>query len=235
MHDLLISELHASIDRLLDRYDDLRRYLAGAVLLEGQDPATWGFASYESRGAAVVGAMAELEASTRTFIQLAHEELNRLSIPIKDLRASLRPLAAHSELESLRSATDNDILWSRKAYATTLDSCMVPVRFPISWRTSQPPLDGKTLKPSHFRHLWQVYGLPGDPFPQVSREGSLQKMALARNDIAHGNARFQDIFRQPGRDVSDIEKYIDDLSLFAIHSVNRWEEYLRLRLYLLVP
>lgn len=235
LHDALIAELHSQIDRLLDRYDDLRRYLVGAESLTRENPAKWGFASREARGAAVVGAMAELEASTRIFIQLTHRELNQAAIPVKGIRSSLRALAAHAELESLRHTGDNSTLWTRKAYATTLDTCSELTKFPIMRKTSQPPLDGKTLKPPHFHHLWQVYGLPGVPFPAVSWEGSLLKIALARNDIAHGNSHFREIFLQPGREAADIERYLNDLSLFAIHLVAEWEVYLTRRLYLAFP
>jgi len=234
-HDALILDLHSAIDRLLDRLDDLRFYLIGADTLAQQDAKRWGFASLEARGAAVVGASAELEAATRTFIQRTHDELNGMTIPIKDIRPSLRQLAAHSEFESLRTTNDHSKLWERRSYTTTMDSCANPLKLPIVRKTAQPPLDGRTLRPEHFFRLWDVYGLPGVAFPSVAWVGSLQKIALARNDIAHGNLRFKDIFLQPGRNAREIERYLDDLSLFAIHLVEQWEEYLEKELYLAGP
>jgi hypothetical protein len=234
-HDRLIGQLHRSTDRFLDRLDDLRRYLAGADVLAQQDAQRWQFATYEARGAAVVGAEAELEAMTRTFIQETHAELNGMAIPLKDVRPSLRQLAAHSAFESLRTTTHHKTVWERRLFATTLDSCVVPLALPVAHKGAQPPLDGKTLRPSHFFQLWQIYGLPQSAFPEVAWVGSLQKLALARNDVAHGNSKFDEIFVQPGREVHHIEAYLDQMSLFGIHFVSRWEEYLRASRYMANP
>ena len=104
--------------------------------------------------------------------------------------------------------------------------------FPVERNHPQPPLDGKTLKPEHFNRLWEIYSLPGVPFPSLKWQGSLQKLALARNDIAHGNLPYHEVFQEAGRGVSDIEAYVTDVSDFATHLVQTWVTYLRDEMYL---
>jgi hypothetical protein len=64
------------------------------------------------------------------------------------------------------------------------------VSLPIPMHGPMPPLDGKTLTPAHLQRIWQVYGLNGNPVPDLSAGQTLQKVAGLKNDIAHGNLPF---------------------------------------------
>jgi hypothetical protein len=121
---------------------------------------------------------------------------------------------------------------SEREYATTLELCNDTPNLPVVSQHPQPPLDGKTLKPSHFNRIWQIYGLQGTAFPYVTWEASLQKLALLRNDIAHGNIPFMEIFQQAGTTVAEIERYIEDVGYFSIHLIEEWASYLRTEGYL---
>ncbi|MEU6155235.1 HEPN domain-containing protein [Actinosynnema sp. NPDC047251] len=232
-HEDLVAEIAAQCDRLLTRADQLKRYMVISAALAQSDPKSLYFLTVESRGAAIVGICAELEALTRTILQRSHEEINESSIPYSQMSASLRQLAAHETFESLRSLRDHSRLWDRRAHATTLEFCNDFVKLPIERRHAQPPLDGRTLKPEHFYRIWAIYNLPGEAFPVVGWAASLQKVALLRNDIAHGNVAFADVFKQAGTSMREIEAYLDDLSHFSIHVAIQWQEYLSVGGYLL--
>lgn len=231
-HSSLILRVQDHGNRLLRRVDDLKRLMVAAESLMKDDAARWQFFTREARGAAVVGVMAELEALTRFVIQETHRAINASTLSHKELRTCMRQLAAHSAFESLRAVQDHSKLWGARSFTTTLEYCAELIVLPITSNGPQPPLDGKTLKPEHFNRLWTIYGLPGIAFPSSSWASSLQKMALIRNDVAHGNLSFEDVFSQAGRTNSEIESYIDSIASFSIHFVDQWCEYLDKELYL---
>lgn len=144
----------------------------------------------------------------------------------------MRQLAAHDAFESLRTLQDHEKLWDARAFATTLEGCGDLLKLPLPRKGPQPPLDGGTLKPGHFNRLWAIYGLPGIAFPEAAWAPSLQKLAGLRNEIAHGTSPFNDIFSQAGVTVAEVERYIDDLSLFSIHLVDSWCKFLASEMYL---
>ena len=80
--------------------------------------------------------------------------------------------------------------------------------------------------------MWSIYQLPGSAFPVLSWEGSLQKLALLRNDVAHGNLAIEEIFAQPGRSLVEIRAYVNDIGMFAMSFVEAWERYLSEQAYL---
>ncbi|MFC4018926.1 HEPN domain-containing protein [Micromonospora sp. GCM10011542] len=231
-HSVLTEKIRDHCNRLLRRVDDLKRLMVAAEKLAKEDLHRWQFLTREARGAAVVGVMAELEALTKFAIQETHRAINASTLTHKELRKCMRQLAAHDAFESLRAVQDHSKLWSTRSFTTTLEGCADLLALPIPSKGPQPPLDGKTLKPEHFNRLWLVYGLPDVAFPSASWSSALQKMALIRNDVAHGNMPFTDIFSQAGRTTSEIEGYIDDVSSFAIHFVEQWCEYLDKEQYL---
>jgi hypothetical protein len=217
-------------ERLLRRCDDLKKFLA-LVRIASQN-ARWASEAADARALAVVCTMAELESYAKFLIQETHKELNNSGFPLSKLRPSLRQLAAHTTFESLRALSDHSKLWERRKYATTLEACSDAVELPIESRFAQPPLDGRTLKPEHFNRIWEIYGLPGVSFPFATWSASLQKMALFRNDVAHANIPFADIFKEAGRSISDVERYVNDISEFAIYLGEAWGDYLRNESYL---
>lgn len=48
------------------------------------------------------------------------------------------------------------------------------------------PYDGKTLRPVHLDLFWEMFQLPGAPFPSMIHRQSLETMANDRNSVAHG-------------------------------------------------
>jgi hypothetical protein len=225
-HGNLISDIADQGSRVFRRIEDLKLFLA-FVQSPSEDSRAWRSAQRDARALAIVCTIAELEALTRFIIQRVHEELNSLALSIDCLKPSIRQLAVHSTFESLRSLQDSTKVWERRSYTTTLEMCSEIAVFPIEHRSPQPPLDGKTLKPEHFQRLWAIYSLPGYAFPQSAWYASLTKLSFARNDLAHGNLPFHEIFQQAGRSVDDVEQYVGDMELFARHFIDSWYEYIR--------
>lgn len=230
-HERLVADLRSQLDRLLRRVDQLQVLLTQTIGTSNADSPS--FVSREIRAAAVVGSVAELEALTRSAIQLTHSELNSCGLTLCDILPDMRQLAVHDTFESLRATVDHSKLWTKRRFTTTLETCREPLSLPVVLQSApQPPLDGRTLTPKHYYRIWQIYGLPGTPFSAVSWEGSLQKLALLRNDVAHGNMEIAEIFAQAGRSAVDVRSYINDVGLFAISFTDCWENYLTRRGYL---
>jgi hypothetical protein len=237
VHDAIVAEIHDHAERLLRRIDELKLLLLYVRELDPSAGAEWSSSSRDARALAVVCSVAELEALTKFIIQRTHQALNDSALAESDIVPCMRQITSHGMFESLRSLQDSSKVWERRSYVTTLETCGNALELPIFSRGPQPPLDGRTLRPEHFNRMWSIYGLPGIAFPAASWASSLQKLALVRNDIAHGNLPFGEIFQQAGLTVAEVESYIDDLGSFSIHLVSAWTDYLDRGLYLkaLVP
>lgn len=223
----------AETDRLLSRVERLETQLTASYrtyALEG-DRAYAG--TQDSRAAAIVYSMAELESLTRFVLTEAHRAMNSLEVPVRDVRPCLRSLAAHGWFESLRSLQETAKVWERRALTTTMDYNAEPMKLPVVGRPKvQPPLDGKTPKPEHFVLVWTTYGLPDEPFTTGSWQTTLRKLSGIRNDLAHGNLPFSEVFQTAGLQEADVEGYLADLANFAIHFASSWVAYMSSASYL---
>lgn len=222
-------------DGAMSRLDRLKAFLLAAVDLDGDDHDKWHFLTQEARAACIVGILAELEALTRTFLCAINDEINESKVSVGDLKQCLRGLASHVHFESLRDSNDSTNTWNRRAAVTSLENSSEIAVLPIPIRGPQPPLDGKTLTPAHFYRIWQVYGVEGDPMPDLAAGQTLQKLSGLRNDVAHGNLPFSEIFRTAGTTAPAIEGYVTQMSLFVIHLASAWSAYASGRGYLQVP
>lgn len=188
----------------------------------------------ELRAAAVVATMAEVERLLRELLISVAKDISRTPIPIKDLTGSLRPLAANSIFQSIITSPKGENHWNHRSLVTNLaDSTEIASLPDRSARSPQPPLDGRTIRESHFERVWNLLSLPGEPFPSAQASTSLNALSVLRNDIAHGNEPIEEIFhiqvaekssRKLLRHLQEIEKLVDHTSL-------NFSEYGRLRLY----
>lgn len=226
MHENLTETNFREGERLFSRIDILKTHVLSAERLSDEDGAKWSFLSKESRGSAIVYVMAELESLVSTVIRNVHGELSHCAIPLSQLRPCLRPLAAHSLFESLRATGKTIDAWRTRGVATNLETSADTASFPVVRNGAQPPLDGRTLKPEHFRIIWEVYGLPGEPFPTISWATTLQKLSGLRNDLAHGNVPFGEVFQTAGVRALDVERYLTEMQLLALHFLSAWESFM---------
>lgn len=232
----------ACADQILDQADDalgrldrLKIFLLAAEDLRKADNAKWHFLTQEARAACIVGILSELEALTRTFLQTINAEISDASHLIGALKPCLRGLAGHAHFESLRDSSDATNIWSRRATVTTFELSAELAALPITVRGPQPPLDGRTLTPAHFKRIWDVYGLDGDPLPDLASSQTLQKLSGLRNDIAHGNVPFGEIFKTAGTTTAAVERYVTEMTLFVIYLGTTWSAYADSKGYLQVP
>lgn len=236
VHDRLIEALWSETDRLILRVGRLSTQLAASYrLYQSEGPSRY-HETQDARAAAILYSMAELESLTRFMITEVNKALNLLAVPLVDVRPCLRPLAAHEIFESLKYLNDVSKVWERRGLATTMDSSAGTMALPVVDRPrAQPPMDGKTPKPEHFALIWEVYGLPSVPFTKGSWQTTLRKLSGVRNDLAHGNLPYEEIFQTAGLRLSDVEGYLDDLAQFSLHFTESWEEYLKSSSYLARP
>ena len=224
-------DLFNAAERALSRVDNLKTLLVGAAAASAETPQSHAY-SREMRAACVVYSMAELEALTTTVLHIANAEINSGSHSIKECRPSLRALAGHSTFESLRDTIDSNKVWQHRQLVTNFEECDEVAILPVSDK-SQPPLDGKTLTPRHFDRIWSIYGLAGQWFPNVRCAMTLTKLRGLRNDLAHGNIPFADVFSQPGMTSIEIEAYIADICELFIHLPYAFSDHLTKRSYLI--
>lgn len=231
-HDQCTEAIWDGLERLLDRYDELRRFIDIAKRVEGDPNIRWRKATYEARASLIVCCMAELEALTKLVITEVHGSLNGLQLSTQDYSSTIVALLGHGQFESLRTLADHEKLWTRRIEVLNLHFASDVIDFPLPRKGPQPPLDGSTLRPPHFDRVWKIYGLPGIPFPKILWSLSLANMADLRNDIAHANAEFDSIFKARGRRVEDFLAHLENIEEFAVHFVETWDVYLDAESYL---
>ncbi len=227
-HEHIVDRLSQRLDRLQRRAEYLLRLLSG---VEAAPDSQSVLNSEEARAHAIVSIVAELEALVRETLKEVHRTINAEQIASSELSRCVRQLAAHAHFDSLRDSSRHDNIWTARAAVTSLDVDHRLVTLPLPMKGPQPPLDGRTLIPEHFRRIWSVYGLPGEPFPTASTATSLQKLALARNDIAHGNLPFEEALQEPGRELRHVRQYLADIRELAQHFIAAWSSYLEGEMY----
>lgn len=212
-------------ERALSRVDRLKTLLLHA----GKSPAA-GISdvaySQEVRASCIIFSMAELESLVTNVLHASNETINGRGHPIAIVKPCLRSLAANNIFESMKMTSDPQRMWESRRAITSLKSSTEILSLPITHRTAQPPLDGRTLTPRHFLRIWNVYGLPGDWFPSVSCAMTLTKLSGTRNDLAHGNISFNDVFAQAGLDINAVEQYMDEIGWLYIHFANAFVNHI---------
>lgn len=225
-------EVLENAEEAADRLDHWRSNLLLLAAESLRDISESSFLGHELRAAAIVASMAEVEHLVREFLVSLSAEINASGTLIRNLKRTLRPLAVHSNFESLTTTSKGDTAWEQRLLVTTLEDNDQIARFPPrSSKGPQPPLDGKTIRRSHMLRLWEILGLPGTPFPEADCSTSLEKLALLRNDIAHRNVSVREVFFQPDTSARDVAKYLDDIVLMVLHLGTVWSSYASTRAY----
>lgn len=205
-------------DSAADRIDRWRTELLLLAAGSKSNISESSFLGRELRGAAVVATMAEVENLLREVLVLVAREVNASGTPVRDLVEPLRVLAAHSQFESISNTTKMDERWDKRYEVTRLHQEAAISSLPgKSTRGPQPPLDGKTIKPSHVQQVWKVLGLGGSPFPSIGASTALTKLASIRNDVAHRNVSISEVFLEPGKTAVHLAGYLDEMILFSLH------------------
>lgn len=215
--------------RYLERMDDLRRFLDLSEAIERQTALKWARARSEARASAAVCSMAELEALVSGVLSDVNSAINATGMCVADLIPTLRPLAAHQHFISLTSLADPDKVWRQRQNVTCLDLSEDIVVLPIAApgaREPLPPLDGRTLKPSHLQRIAAVYGVEIGDLIHTVETLSLIKLSQCRNDVAHGNLPFDSVFSRAGFQVADLRRDLDSFDEIGYRFVDTFDRYL---------
>ena len=137
---------------------------------------------------------------------------NSHAIPLSSLKNGIQLLAMHPDFASHRAIRE-ERTWERglqllrKLYST--DAAQFESVFPA---------DGSFMRPSQLRLLWDIFELPGDPWPDPRFMGRIIELVEARNDVAHGSEGAG----QRGGRVSDrdMDDRITDIEALCVHFIN---------------
>ncbi|QIK62924.1 hypothetical protein G7068_06710 [Leucobacter viscericola] len=233
-HELASARAYDLADSATERLSEWRSRLI--LLSAGSLPgiSETSFLGRELKGASVIAGMAELEAILREMLISIGECINSSQVRLRDLKPSLRALVAHSDFESLLALRDRSKVWPKRLGLTSLDEASEVAVFPErSFKSPQPPLDGKTIQTSHLALVWQVLGIE-NPIPEPSAFviASLKKLTQIRNDVAHRNISIEEVFRQADRSANHLEQHLEHLVFLIIHISIEWASYLTDEKYL---
>ncbi|MGV8883604.1 MAG: hypothetical protein ACOH19_15770 [Rhodoglobus sp.] len=174
----------------------------------------------ELRGAAVVASMAEIERLLREALVELSAEIDRAGVPLAALTPGLRALTSHSQFQAMSASAKGEQHWENRAFVTRLDTNTAIARFlPRSAASPQPPLDGKTIRVTHFQRIWAILDLDETAIPVADMGTSLNAISTMRNDVAHANDPISEIFHQdvPGKSAADIANHIMQLTRLVDH------------------
>lgn len=222
-------DLWDPLDRFLQRTDELRRFIDISVAFDKSAEMSWVGALREARASAIVCSIAELEVLVSDSLVKVNESINGTGVLVRNLKPSLRALATIKEFTSLANLKDAEKVWQTRLILASLHESNETANLPATPRSQskqpQAPLDGKTLKPIHFKRIASVYSILPSDFVQASHTLALTKFSGARNDIAHANSPFPAIFSQRNFLVSNIREDLGALDEIAFNFVERFSRY----------
>jgi hypothetical protein len=147
--------------------------------------------------------------------------------PLCDLEPCFIALCNHGEFDSISDLTGHK-QW--KARRGVLESAFSDDT--AEFNTSVLPLDGRTLRPRHFDHLWDFFGFPENPFPprrEIHRT-ALVELAETRNDVAHGEKSPTRVGRV--RRVERVRRRVEQVESIGEHLALSVEKYVSNKDYL---
>jgi hypothetical protein len=217
----------AELEQFCNRIDELRRFLRIAPALEGA-PVLWKSAVREARALAIVCSVAEFESLMASCVVAINARINVSQLSIADLNRPLRSLAAHSDFVSIGTLARSDRLWPKRQRLTSLEICtdVVDLRTRREGHEPLPPFDGSTLRIEDIQRVFEVYGVSPVNFNLSPGASALRKLADTRNDIAHANIPFAQVFSRKGFTVGEVEKDLDALEGIAFSIVEALHCYL---------
>lgn len=173
----------------------------------------------ETRAMAYVAASAGLESLVTAVIDGVVTEVAACACPLSQLRLSLFAIVCEPELEALR-VLGRGRLWERRC---SMFERVADADTPFT-DTAIRPLDGRTLRATHFATIWRVFGFTGSSLPGGIHGGALEDLATNRNDVAHGMVNPQTIGRR--KTVDDVLRMLQRVEEIGIHLYLAAEEYL---------
>ena len=162
-----------------------------------------------------------LERFFKSTLEALFYEMNAVGIQHDQLKPSLFSATCSSELLSLKDLNDHKKIWPRRVqmFSRLWQSQTV------TFKMTDIPYDGRTIRPDHLRIAWAVFGINGNPFPTPLHELSLTEIADGRNNVAHGET--DPITFGRGKNPTDFLKTISRIEDIIIHMGTETESYLK--------
>lgn len=173
---------------------------------------------------AYVWTAAALEAFIRSVLQALSRELTSQHIAACDVQPCLLALSHFAAFDSLRDLAGMK-QWNRRVellHGAASSSSLV-------FSESELPIDQRTLRLEHFRTIWAVYGLSGDPLPTPRHVLALNELAEGRNDVAHGHMPALQFGRRKA--TSDVTRIVQHVEEIVIHTAGAIDRYLTTKAY----
>lgn len=177
----------------------------------------------------IVWLSAALEDFVQSILQALIEEVEAKNPPLLRLRPCLIALCHHHVFDRISDSEKTGLgMWRLRLEVSE----NVLTKGAANFNSSALPLDGGTLKPKHFKHIWNFFGFPWYAFPRDSRshETAILELATDRNDLAHG-------YEQPtrfGRSINsnELKNRVDLVEEAAEHLALAATKYIDGDLYL---
>jgi hypothetical protein len=171
-----------------------------------------------SRAMAYVAVAASLEAFVSELLRALYDEINNAGLPAAQLRLGIVSLEQAPRFDAIASSRKQRIWDERAALLQRADS-----GDPITLNTAMTPLDGRTIKASHFRTLWATFEVPGVPLPRPQTGFALEDLSEGRNAVAHGNSDPLAFGRR--KPLRDVLARIDQIEELGVYVVDAFNEY----------
>jgi len=124
---------------------------------------------------------ASLEDFCNSILSGITQELETLNHPPIAYKPGLIALCYHNLFDSMQELAGHK-QWNKRHELLKA----VAEEQSASFNSAVLPLDGGTLRPRHFDHVWAFFGLPGQALPSPTHRIALKELAESRNQLAHG-------------------------------------------------
>jgi hypothetical protein len=185
----MADQLEAPYADFLARTSVIRRWL----MLEGEEDTSSGFSAEMAanvRAWALVWMCAAAESFWAQFVSATCNEFAQASPLVQRRKIKAQSIFFMDQLFS-EVTKDLDRRWEKSF--TLLQKFVSEDRKKSSVTI---PYDGRTVRPLHIQLFWELFEMPGDPFPSIVHKQSLQTLADDRNSVAHGEMQPATLGRQ---------------------------------------
>lgn len=210
--------LYTGLDQALtvaaEQLDEIRTGLLEAASLPSKSPVR-----QLLHATSYVLIEAVLESVTKTTLRSVIQEINAAMVPHYKLRLSLFTLVGEPIFESLATPKKLGHYEKRIDFTEALfntDCCVLS--------DDVLPLDGRTIRKTHFEVIWRTFGFPGKSLSEPRHQFTLETVADFRNDVAHGEADLNEITGR--QSITDTLRFVDEMESVILHLNATAEGYL---------
>lgn len=226
---MTIADYEAAFEKRLDQCW-FSVYVADVLQLNRA--LSWKNVSRDVRAGAAVMAMAEFEALISNCVELVHESVESSGCQVGDLRHGLRMLHYRHRFAATTGSSMDSVWDARIELSRSHESSDRPALPRRDGRGYLEPVGSKTPRANTLNRIWQVYGLVGEPIPDLRWRSSLGEMAEIRNDVAHARLPISEAFNGRTRSADAVASHIANLRDLGIYFAETLISYTSAQSYL---